>query len=173
VDQIAIDIDLVQRAQKGEKSAFLRLYEEHAGHIYAVCLRMLADSEAAKEAAQEAAVQIWLKLGDFRGESPFSAWIHRIAINTVLDHLRSEKRRRARVEFSNDADFGEEDSPQKYIDLEEAIASLPTQSRTVLILHDIEGYRHEEIGTMIGIAAGTSKAHLHRARMLLKERLQR
>jgi RNA polymerase sigma-70 factor (ECF subfamily) len=173
VDQIAIDIDLVQRAQKGEKSAFLRLYEEHAGHIYAVCLRMLADTEAAKEAAQEAAVQIWLKLGDFRGESPFSAWIHRIAINTVLDHLRSEKRRHARVEFSNDADFGEDDAPQKYIDLEDAIASLPPQSRTVLILHDIEGYRHEEIGTMIGIASGTSKAHLHRARMLLKVRLQR
>jgi RNA polymerase sigma-70 factor (ECF subfamily) len=115
---------------------------------------------------------MWLKLGDFRGESPFSAWIHRIAINTVLDRLRSEKRRNARVEFSNDADAGEDDAPQKYIDLEDAIASLPPQSRAVLILHDIEGYRHEEIGTMIGIAAGTSKAHLHRARTLLKERLQ-
>lgn len=173
MDQITSDIDLVRRACNGEKSAFLKLYEEHAGHVYAVCLRMLADTEAAKEAAQEAAVHMWLKLGDFRGESPFSAWIHRIAVTTVLDHLRSEKRRHARVEFTNDVDAGEDDPPQKYIDLEDAIASLPPQSRTVLILHDVEGYRHQEIGTMIGIAPGTSKAHLHRARALLKERLQR
>ncbi len=166
---------LVERAQGGDETAFIQLCQENAGHIYAVCLRMLAHPDRAKELAQEAAIRAWQMLDSFRGESAFAGWIHRIAVNAVLDHLRSEKRLSARVHFTDDIELydceGQSVSPEDSIDLESAIASLPLQTRTVIVLHDIEGYTHEEIASMLGIAPGTSKAQLHRARMLLKERL--
>ena len=181
IDGLAADErQLVTRAAEGDQAAFGRLYREHAGHIYAVCLRMLADGERAKEVAQETIIRIWNRLSTFRGESPFSAWIHRIAVNTVLDHLRSDKRRGEHVEFTDDLDRydrpggADADSPAGLsMDLEQAIASLPARARIILVLHDIEGYRHEEIAEMLSIVPGTSKAHLHRARNLLKERVER
>ncbi|MBI1803864.1 MAG: sigma-70 family RNA polymerase sigma factor [Ignavibacteriae bacterium] len=171
------DFDVIQRARSGDTSAFVRLYREHAGHLYATCLRMLANAVQAQELAQMSIVKAWQMLASFRGESPFSAWLHRIAVNTVLDHLRAEKRLVERVEFTDameDYDVDEGSVPiEEMLDLEAAIASLPVRARTVLVLHDIEGYRHEEIAAMAGIAVGTSKAQLHRARTLLKERLER
>ncbi len=174
---VVSDLDLIRRAKAGDAFAFAQLYHEHAAHVYSTCLRMLADETRAQELAQEAIVKAWHMLSTFRNESPFSAWLHRIAVNTVLDHLRREKRLGARVEFTDelidaDADV-RSDSVEEILDLEAGIASLPVQARTVLILHDIEGYRHEEIAGMMDIATGTSKAQLHRARILLKERLGR
>ena len=172
---IRSDFDLVRKAIAGDTHAFAQLYHEHAGHLYSTCLRMLANESRAQEIVQESIVKAWHMLSTFRGECPFSAWIHRIAVNTVLDHLRREKRLALRLEFTEDSPEAEADSAsppiEEMVDLEAAIASLPTQARTVLILHDIEGYRHEEIAALMGIAAGTSKAQLHRARILLKERL--
>lgn len=170
------EIDLIRKAQTGDRLAFIQLYREHAGHIYAVCLRMLANPSRANELTQETIIHAWQTLSSFRGESPFSAWIHRIAVHAVLDHLRSQKRLAARVHFTDDLDpfdSQEHSSPAgTALDIEGAIASLPPQARAILILHDIEGYNHEEIGEMMSIAPGTSKAHLHRARILMKERLQ-
>lgn len=169
-------VDFIQQAKLGNDKAFLELCRKNVGSVYAVCLRMLANTEMAKELTQETIVRAWQMLHTFRGESPFGAWLHRIAVNAVLDHFRSEKRRRAHFQFSDNLDElnNPEDciSPETIIDLESAIASLPLQTRTVIVLHDIEGYSHEEIGTMLGIAIGTSKATLHRARVLLKERLE-
>ena len=168
---------LISLAKTGDNAAFLQLCRENSGRVYAVCLRMLANIELAKELTQETIVRAWQMLHSFRGESPFGAWLHRIAINAVLDHIRSEKRRSARVQFTDDIERFENDaeqlSPEILIDLESAVASLPLQARTVIVLHDIEGYSHDEIGTMLGIASGTSKATLHRARTLLKARLGR
>jgi RNA polymerase sigma factor (sigma-70 family) len=171
------DLDLIRRAKTGDRGAFTALYTRHAGHLYATCLRMLADRTLAGELAQEALVKAWQMLSSFREESPFGAWVHRIAVNAVLDYLRSRKRLDARIEFTDVLDSytssHEGISAAESIDLEDAIASLPTQARAVLVLHDIEGYRHEEIAGMMGVVEGTSKAQLHRARKLLKERLER
>ncbi len=170
------DLELIQRARSGDTSAFVLLYREHAGHLYATCLRMLADAVQAQELAQISIIKAWQVLASFRGDSPFSAWLHRITVNTVLDHLRMKKRLAQRVEFTDtiddfDTGGGEPPPAEEILDLETAIASLPVQARTVLVLHDIEGYRHDEIAAMAGIAVGTSKAQLHRARTLLKARL--
>jgi RNA polymerase sigma-70 factor (ECF subfamily) len=169
--------DLIHLAKTGDNAAFLQLCRENSGRVYAVCLRMLANTELAKELTQETIVRAWQMLHSFRGESPFGAWLHRIAVNAVLDHIRSQKRRSARIQFTDDIERFEREeeqiSPEALMDLESAVASLPLQARTVVVLHDIEGYSHDEIGTMLGIASGTSKATLHRARTLLKARLGR
>ena len=174
---IANDLDLVRCAQAGDRRAFIRLYRENAGHVYAVCLRMVVDKASAKDVTQDTVVRAWQMLVTYRGDSPFSAWIHRIAVNASLDHLRSRRRLSARVEFSSDLEIYEAEDRSKptevSFDLDEAIALLPTNARAVLVLHDIEGYTHEEIGSMMSIASGTSKAQLHRARQLLKEGLKR
>ena len=171
------DIERVRKAREGNREAFLQLYDEHSAHVYATCLRMVGESGRAKELAQDTFVRAWRMLGAFRGESPFGAWIHRIAVNAVLDHLRSGKRLAERVEFTDDPPDGDstagDPAPETTMDLERLIAALPTQARMVLVLHDIEGHTHEEIGALMGIARGTSKAQLHRARQLLKEALSR
>ncbi|MFN0159040.1 MAG: RNA polymerase sigma factor [Bacteroidota bacterium] len=169
------DLDLVRKAQHGEKSAFTQIYSEHLGHIYGVCMRMLANVDDAKEVTQRTIIQAWTMLGSYRGESPLSAWLHQIAVRSALDHLRSKKRLTARVEFTDDPDVLDgpvSRSGGESMDLARAIALLPTQARTVLVLHDIEGYNHEEIAVMMGTAVGTSKGQLHRARRLLREALK-
>lgn len=171
----ACDPDLIAQAQAGDAAAFERLYHAHVGRIYAICLRMVADPVRAERLTQDAFVRAWQRLASFRGESAFYSWLYRLAVNVVLVDLRSERRRRARILPSDDLKqydrAGQSATPEADMDLEEGIASLPTRARAVLVLHDIEGYRHEEIGEMMGIATGTSKAHLHRARNLLKEKL--
>jgi RNA polymerase sigma-70 factor (ECF subfamily) len=167
--------DLVDRAKGGDNRAFMFLCKENAGHIYAVCLRMLADPNMAKELTQVTLIRAWEMIGTFRGESPFGAWIHRIAVNAVLDHIKHERRRSSHVSTTDAIESYNYPSAtvsfDEHIDLEQAIALLPPQARAVIVLHDIEGYSHEEIGAMLGIAPGTSKAHLNRARFILKERL--
>ena len=171
----ACDPDLIAQAQAGDAAAFEQLYHAHVGRIYAICLRMVADPVRAERLTQDAFVRAWQRLGSFRGESAFYSWLYRLAVNVVLVDLRTERRRKARMIPSDNMKqydrAGPGAMPEADMDLEEGIASLPTRARAVLVLHDIEGYRHEEIGEMMGIATGTSKAHLHRARNLLKEKL--
>lgn len=166
---------LVRRAQAGDPAAFERLYRQEVGHVYAVCLRMAANTREAETLTQDTFVRAWRHLDSFRGESAFSTWLHRIAVNVVLGAQRSARRREARVRSTDDlAPYdapATHPGPEARMDLEKSIAALPEQARAVLVLHDIEGYKHAEIGAMMGIAPGTSKAHLHRARTLLKATL--
>jgi RNA polymerase sigma-70 factor (ECF subfamily) len=169
--------DLIRRAQTGEVGAFEAIYREHAGRIFALCLRLSGDGARAEELMQDVFVRAWERLGSFRGESALSTWLHRLAVNEVLTTLRSDRRRTARVGSAEDLGAPDapapEVSPGQRIDLERAIAALPPGARTVFVLHDIEGYRHPEIARMTGLAEGTLRAQLHRARRLLMEALDR
>jgi RNA polymerase sigma-70 factor (ECF subfamily) len=169
--------ELVRRAQAGDRAAFDALYHRHVERVYAVCLRMCGSAEWAERLTQDAFVRAWQKLGSYRGESAFSSWLHRLAVNVVLAEARGDRRRTARVENVASPDAletgGAAPDPDAAMDLERAIATLPKGARAVLVLHDIEGYRHEEIAAMLGTAIGTTKAQLHRARRLLRERLAR
>ena len=167
--------EIVARAQAGDTSAFEVLYHANAGRIYAVCLRMTGNRATAEDLTQEAFVRAWRKIGSFRGASAFSTWLHRLTVNVVLTELRSQGRRNDRIMLTDD--IGKFNYAQKTprphvnIDLKKAIANLPEGARKVFVLHDVEGYRHAEIAGMLGIATGTTKAQLHRARRLLREAL--
>jgi RNA polymerase sigma-70 factor, ECF subfamily len=167
----------VQRAKAGDRDAFDALYASHAGRVYAVCLRMTSDGARAERLTQDAFVMAWQRLPTFRGDSAFSTWLHRLAVNTVLMDARTERRREARVTPLADPGAFEAGvtagDPEARIDLERAIATLPEGARRVLVLFDIEGYAQQEIADMMGIATGTVKAQLHRARQLLRKRLSR
>ncbi len=167
--------DSVARARAGDKSAFEGLYRAHAGRVYAVCLRMSGDAGRAEELTQDAFVRAWRAIDSFRGESEFGSWLHRIAVNVALADHRAAGRRERRV-------MPVAEPPDGYVapvdtalavDLERAVAALPPGARAVFVLHDVEGYAHQEIGHMMGVAEGTSKAQLHRARRLLREGLTR
>ncbi len=166
----------VRRAQQGDAGAFGELYRTHAGRIHALCLRLEGDQARAEELTQDVFVRAWERLSTFRGESAFGTWLHRLAVNVVLADRRSLWRRGRRLLFTDDpAAFerpGEAVSGNSS-DLEGAIAGLPPGARTVFVLHDIEGYTHDEIARLSGIAEGTSKAQLFRARRLLREALER
>ena len=168
---------LVARAQAHDQDAFQALYREHVGRVYAVCLRLTADRGEAEERTQDVFVRAWEKLATFRGESAFSTWLHRLTVNVVLMARRGRSRRERRV-FPTENPAGLErpgvGAPAGLsLDLERAIARLPEGAREVFLLFDVEGYRHAEIAEMLGIAAGTSKAQLFRARRLLREWLER
>lgn len=152
-------------------SAFEELYRRHVNRVYAICYRMTADQVRAELLTQDAFVQVWEKLGSFRGESAFGTWLHRLTVNVVLQDLRSRRRERDRRALQGEQEPAERhvaDSPDARLDLERAIATLPEGARTVFVLHDIEGFTHEEIAEHLGIAVGTTKAQLHRARKLLR-----
>jgi RNA polymerase sigma-70 factor, ECF subfamily len=165
----------VARAQAGDTKAFEQLYREHVGHVHALCLRMVRNKTVADDLTQEAFLRAWHKLHSFRGDSAFATWLHRLTVNLVLTHLRSDARRNERVTYADRLESYE--TPQNArptasgVDLEAAIAELPERARAVFILHEIEGYRHDEIAGIMGIAAGTAKAQLHRARRMLREAL--
>lgn len=169
--------DLVERARRGERAAFDELYERNAGRVYAICLRLTGDPAAATEAAQDAFVRAWRTLDSFRGESRFSTWIHRLAVNLVLDRQRAAARARARTRPLEAADLGipETAAPDaaRRLDVERAIARLPERARAALVLYGIEGYTYEEVAEAMDVAIGTVKAHIHRARRLLLEDLER
>ena len=169
------DAGLVQRAAAGDVAAFEELYRANAGRVFLLCLRRAGDEAMAEELAQEAFVRAWQKLGSFRGESAFSTWLHRLTVNVVLGNRRSTARREARVKPVAEevlADVAVNDSwPADAIDLTRAIAGLPDGARAVFVLHDVEGFRHHEISGFLGVAEGTSKAQLHRARKLLRKAL--
>jgi RNA polymerase sigma-70 factor, ECF subfamily len=167
--------DLVERARNGEVRAFEALYRSHLGRVFAVCRRMSRDEGEAEELTQDVFVRAWERLSGFRGESEFSTWLHRLAVNVVLDRRRSVARRNEKESRLEDDALetvaARPASTGERMDLERAIAALPPGSRTVFLLHDVEGYRHEEIARLTGRAVGTCKAHLHRARTLLREAL--
>jgi len=170
--------ETVRRAQQGDVAAFERLYRENVDRIYALCLRMTGDGVRAQELAQDVFVRAWEKLGGFEGKSAFSTWLHRLAVNVVLGSRRAEGIRVGKVFGTDDLEAYETPPPRSRdpgdsLDLERAIAQLPPGARTVFVLHDVEGYKHEEIAELHGIAVGTCKAQLHRARRLLREALER
>ena len=164
--------DVVRQAQGGDSLAFEQLYEEHVNRVYALCLRMVSDQRRAEELTQDTFVKIWEALPSFRFQSSFGTWVHRIAVNIVLAELRSEKRRAHKVDHLDEFQMeAKQAMPETSLDLEAAIARLPEGAREVLILHDIEGYRYREIAELAGMAEGTVKSQLHRARKLVREAL--
>ncbi|MEM1412700.1 MAG: sigma-70 family RNA polymerase sigma factor [Pseudomonadota bacterium] len=168
----------VERAREGDSVAFERLYRMHAGRIHALVWRLSGNDKAlAEDLVQEAFIRAWNKLHLFEGKSAFGTWLHRLAANVALSDRRIRVRRVARElpmdETVERTAMGERDLQAGLrADLEQAIAGLPERARTVLVLFDIEGYRHEEIADMTGMAVGSSKAQLHRARKLVRARLE-
>lgn len=171
------DQALVRSASGGDMSAFEALYRRHLGRVHGVISRLVGHGGArAEDLTQEAFVRAWQALPGYRFESAFSTWLHRLAVNTALMELRS---RRARPQPDDSEDvfegIGSADSAGHAtalsMDLERAVATLPPRARAVLVLHDVEGWKHEEIANELGMAVGSSKAQLHRARGLLRSRL--
>ena len=165
-------------AAAGDRRAFERLYRANTGRVYALCMRMVADRALAEELTQDVFVRAWDKLSLYRGESAFSTWLHRMAVNVVLNQRKTAGRDRQRF-GSDDGELDDLAHPRSdrmpglRLDLEDAIAQLPPGARRIFVLHDVEGFRHEEIAEHLGITAGGSKAQLHRARRLLREKLDR
>ncbi len=163
----------VALAARGDAQAFARLYEKHKDRIFALARRM-AGAEHARELTQDVFVRAWQKLSTFRGEAKFGTWLHRLAVNLVLSRRAGWAIERNRFLGAEEALDGIASRPSGHeigIDFEGAIQHLPTGARTVLVLHDVEGYRHEEIAAMLGVTSGTTKAQLHRARMLMRSHL--
>jgi RNA polymerase sigma-70 factor (ECF subfamily) len=174
-NDVGIDVELVRRAAGGDVAAYEELYRKHVGRVFGLCLRMTRDRGEAEEMVQDVFVRVWDKLHSFRGGSAFSTWLHRVAVNTVIENLRAKARWRDRHDAAADpevaADYGFANLAGADIDLERAILQLPVQARLVFVLHDVEGNKHREIAALTGLAVGTCKAHLHRARKLLREKL--
>ncbi|MFZ5493743.1 MAG: RNA polymerase sigma factor [Verrucomicrobiota bacterium] len=170
------EAELVQRARQRDQQAFARLYRRHVGRVHALCRRMTGDIPRAEELTQTVFVTLWKKLGQFRGESAFASWLHRLAVNTVLMDFRTTRRREARVCGTEDPTALETPVTPPgaglRLDMEQAIAALPPRARVVFVLHDVEGYTHEEIAALLELETGTTKAQLHRARQLLREALR-
>jgi len=166
---------LVRGAQDGDAKAFEALYHRTSDRVYALCLRMSGDPDRAAELVQDVFVRVWQKLPTFRGDSLFTTWLHRLAVNLVLQERRSRGRRQSREVGSADLDrFGRtarRSMPGTRVDLERAIAGLPEKARQVLVLRDVEGYKYAEIAQITGVSLGTVKAQIHRARGLVKEAL--
>ncbi len=180
-DQIGNGDSDVARAAAGDRGAFERLYRQNVNRVFSLCVRMVADRERAEELTQDVFVRAWEKLHLFRGESSFSTWLHRLTVNVVLNARKSDGRQKARFE-ENDEDAGMDAhpgvvgmplAPGDLLDLEQAITKLPPGARRVFVLHDVEGYKHEEIAEQLGVTSGATKAQLHRARLLLREALNR
>jgi len=171
------EADIIRLAREGDLPAFEELYRRYLGRVYAICLRLTADVTMAEQLTQDTFVQVWKKLDSFRGEAAFGTWLHRLAVNTVLQERRARNRRKDKEELFGDlaSPEGATGSPREdeRIDLERAIAALPERARMVFVLYDIEGFRHEEIAKMMKTSIGTSKAQLHRARGLLRKGLSR
>jgi RNA polymerase sigma-70 factor (ECF subfamily) len=171
------DADVVDAtlAASGDGHAFERLYRRHVARIHSLVRRMLDDDQA-DEVAQDIFVRAWQKLGTFRGEAAFGTWLHRLGINVILARratLGTRRQRYVEGELALATVPSRPGSPELSMDFEQAIGRLPEGAREVFVLHDIEGYRHEEIGEMLGLATGTSKSQLHRARMALRRHLER
>ncbi|MDB5969631.1 MAG: polymerase sigma-70 factor, subfamily [Hydrocarboniphaga sp.] len=178
----ADDLLLARAAAAGDALAFEQLYRRHVGRVRGLCWRLVnGDEKRADQATQDAFVRAWEKLGGFRGDSQFSTWLHRLTVNLVLGEYRLMKRWVTFEDVAEEAgDEGDgvsvDEHPQQQtadrMDLEKALARLPPGARSVLLLHDVEGYQHDEIAELTGIAVGTSKAQLHRARKLMRGFLQ-
>jgi RNA polymerase sigma-70 factor (ECF subfamily) len=175
---------LIERAKQGDAYAFQALYDKHKRRVYSLCLRMTSNTAEAEDLTQEAFLQLYRKIGTFRGESAFSTWLHRLSVNVVLMHLR--KKSLPVVSLEETTQPGEEDTPKKdfgaedlalagsidRLQLQKAVADLPPGYRTIFVLHDVEGYEHNEIATIVGCSIGNSKSQLHKARMKLRDLLR-
>jgi RNA polymerase sigma-70 factor (ECF subfamily) len=173
VGQTGRDTD-VALAASGDQSAFERLYRLHVSRIHSLTRRMLGSHDA-DEVTQDIFVRTWQKLDQFRGESAFATWLHRLAVNVVIERRRSYAVQRERMSDDPDALDVAAIAPARgdlKVDFEHAIEQLPPGAREIFVLHDVEGYKHREIAAMLDIAAGTSKRQLHRARMLMRRHLQ-
>jgi RNA polymerase sigma-70 factor (ECF subfamily) len=168
-------IDLVRRAQAGDDGAFEALYRQHVGRVYALCLRLAGDRVHAEELVQDVFVRAWDRLRSFRGDSAFSSWLHRLAVNVVIERRRTFAIQRERLAPDPAVLDTLPIAPARAdltVDFEHAIEQLPPGAREVFVLHDVEGYKHREIAVMLGVATGTSKRQLHRARMLMRRHLE-
>jgi len=172
----------VARATAGDRPAFERLYRTHVNRVFALCVRMTNDRTSAEELTQDVFVRAWQKLSLFRGDSAFGTWLHRLAVNVVLNARKTEGRDRKRFGGKDNDEIDEPIAwqmaarpvtPGLAMDLEAAIRLLPPGARRIFVLHDVEGYKHEEIAEQLAITTGGSKAQLHRARMLLRKALER
>lgn len=175
---------IIKRAQQGDQEAFERLYHMHKGRVYSLCLRMLGNPAQAEDMTQEAFLQLFRKVHTFRGESAFSTWLHRLAVNVVLMHLRKkgvpvvslEEATQPDEEEAPPREFGAEDplllGSIDRVMLERVLQKLPPGYRLTFTLHDIEGYEHNEIAEMLGCSIGNSKSQLHKARLRLRELLR-
>ena len=170
------DLELARRCQQGDSAAFAELYRAHAGRLYTLILRMVGSAAEAEDLLQEVFLTAHRKLGGFRGDASLGTWLYRMAVNQSLDFLRGRQARMGRVTASLDDDPGMEPpavmpavpAAVSRIDLERAIAKLPDACRTVFVLHDVEGFDHREVASLLGISEGTSKSQVHRARMKLR-----
>jgi RNA polymerase sigma-70 factor (ECF subfamily) len=177
------EAEAIERAKQGDAEAFEVLYHLHKRRVYSLCLRMTANTAAAEDLTQEAFLQLFRKIATFRGESAFSTWLHRMAVNVVLMQLRKKGLSVVPLEETVE---GEEETPKKELgavdavlagsidrlQLQRAVDDLPPGYRTIFVLHDVEGYEHNEIAAKVGCSIGNSKSQLHKARMKLRELLK-
>ena len=178
------ETQLIARAQRGEEEAFAALFEMHKRRVYSLCLRMTGDVTEAEDLAQEAFLQLFRKIATFRGESAFSTWLHRLVVNVVLMHLRKKGLQQVPLEETDSSqedtvkrEYGDDDrrllgSIDRLV-LARAIEQLPPGYRSVFVLHDVEGYEHNEIAQIMDCSVGNSKSQLHKARLKLREALRR
>jgi RNA polymerase sigma-70 factor (ECF subfamily) len=174
------DLELVARHREGDLDAFGEIYRRHAGRLYSLAYRMVGNAGDAEDLLQEIFLQAHRKLGSFKGESALVTWLYRLAMNHCLDHLRSKAKRMSLATGSLDADeatppaapAGAVELTVSRLDLERAIAGLPEGCRAAFLLHDVEGFEHREVAGLLGIAEGTSKSQVHKARLRLREALR-
>jgi RNA polymerase sigma-70 factor (ECF subfamily) len=177
----ASDFDLAQAAAGGNMAAFEEIYQRHHRRVYSICLRMLQNAFEAEDLTQDVFIQLYRKIGSFRGDSAFTTWLHRMTVNQVLMHFRKRT-----VKFEKTTEEGETpvqivpgtESPFKMpivdkIALENAIDQLPAGYKNVFMLHDVEGFEHEEVAKILGCSVGTSKSQLHKARLKLQKLLKK
>jgi len=177
------EAEAIEAAKLGDAQAFQALYDKHKRRVYSLCLRMTANTAEAEDLTQEAFLQLYRKIATFRGESAFSTWLHRLSVNVVLMHLRKKSLPVVSLEETTQ---GEDDTPKKdfgaedlalagsidRLQLQRAVDDLPPGYRTIFVLHDVEGYEHNEIATIVGCSIGNSKSQLHKARMKLRDLLK-
>lgn len=170
------DFELAQKSAAGDTASFEELYRRHFRRVYALCFRMLGNATQAEDLTQDVFINLYNKIGNFRGESAFTTWLHRLTVNQVLMYFRKASTRSELTTEEGETPIQivqgtENPNAMPIIDriaLEKAIEQLPPGYRTVFVLHDVEGYEHEEIARMIGVAEGTSKSQLHKARLKLR-----
>ncbi len=177
----ASDYELTQASANGDMGAFEEVYNRHHRRVYAICLRMLKNVTEAEDLTQDVFIQLYRKIGSFRGDSAFTTWLHRLTVNQVLMHFRKRNVKYEKTTEEGEAPIqivGGTENPRKMpvvdkIALENAIEQLPPGYKNVFILHDIEGYEHEEVARILGCSVGTSKSQLHKARLKLRKLLQK
>jgi RNA polymerase sigma-70 factor (ECF subfamily) len=179
----ALEAEAIERAKQGDEAAFETLYNLHKRRVYSLCLRMVSNPAQAEDLAQEAFLQLFRKIATFRGESAFSTWLHRMTVNVVLMNLRRKGLPLVSLEETLETD---EETPRKELgapdlkltgsidrlQLQRAIEKLPPGYKTVFVLHDVEGFEHNEIAEMVGCSIGNSKSQLHKARLKLRDALK-